>query len=469
MKKEHGKIALLTLLALTVSGTVGCGTSSDQTAIATETSDGIADSENEDKVEITSAGELTMEDLISMQEADDWTIFVAESSISDWQKYENVTESVGEYDDSLTGMYHAALSYGGKTYDFQVYYWRESTAAQYGETADSIDMILLMEPDTGDGIALFRSDWDEEQNKAQDLRGFLEKVYDITSNISFDMPQSDRINSEITLGEYRTDLFLSPFSGSLFLASDYSEPAHGEYMEEGWYSLGGIEELNEPDEEIVSYDNEELSDVNMLGNHMGYEKVESFQTDEFTGLLYLYEFELYTAADMAELPEDAQTTSSYWVTFLSEGEGEPIYMLFLNCEYFTKEEALDCAMSVRTATATETLIGQDILQTQPDNSTGPGTLPGADEIYPTIMVEGNLYEWRKGAAICSELPDDCVYYGELIHVEGETPNNNNEFVSVFSVSGQIYTVPETDTVVYLCLTTDWLENTVVVFDLVQQE
>jgi hypothetical protein len=107
------------------------------------------------------------------------------------------------------------------------------------------------------------------------------------------------------------------------------------------------------------------------------------------------------------------------------------------------------------------------VQTQPDNSTS--TLLGADEIYPTIMVEGNLYEWRKGAAICSELPDDRVYYGELIHVEGETPNHNNEFVSVFSVSGQIYTVPQTDTVVYLCLTTDWLENTVVAFDFVKQE
>ena len=68
-------------------------------------------------------------------------------------------------------------------------------------------------------------------------------------------------------------------------------------------------------------------------------------------------------------------------------------------------------------------------QIQPDNSTN--TLLGADEIYPTIMVQGHLYEWRKGAAICNGLPDDCVYYGELIHVEGERPNNDSEFVSVF--------------------------------------
>lgn len=107
------------------------------------------------------------------------------------------------------------------------------------------------------------------------------------------------------------------------------------------------------------------------------------------------------------------------------------------------------------------------VQIQPDNSAN--TLLGADKIYPTIMIQGHLYEWRKGAAICNELPDDCVYYGELIHVEGEMPNNDSEFVSVFSVSGQIYTMPQTDTVIYLCLTTDWMENTVVVFDIVESE
>ena len=106
-------------------------------------------------------------------------------------------------------------------------------------------------------------------------------------------------------------------------------------------------------------------------------------------------------------------------------------------------------------------------QIQPDNSAN--TLLGADEIYPTIMVQGQLYEWRKGAAICNELPDDCVYYGEIIHVEGEKPNNDREFVSVFLVSGQIYAMPQNDTVIYLCLTTDWMENTVVAFDIVELE
>jgi len=107
------------------------------------------------------------------------------------------------------------------------------------------------------------------------------------------------------------------------------------------------------------------------------------------------------------------------------------------------------------------------VQMQPGDSAN--TLLGADKIYPTIMVQDHLYEWRKGAAICNELPDNCVYYGELIHVEGERPNNDREFVSVFSASGQIYTLPQNDTVIYLCLTTDWLENTIVAFDIVESE
>ena len=100
------------------------------------------------------------------------------------------------------------------------------------------------------------------------------------------------------------------------------------------------------------------------------------------------------------------------------------------------------------------------------NNNGTGTLMGDTEIYPTVMVNGQLYEWRKGVAICDELPNDSVYYGEVTHIDEETPTKDCEFVSAFSVSGQIYTVLENENCVYLCLSTDWLNETIVVFDLV---
>ena len=94
------------------------------------------------------------------------------------------------------------------------------------------------------------------------------------------------------------------------------------------------------------------------------------------------------------------------------------------------------------------LIG--CFDTDPHESSA-GTLMGDTEIYPTVMVDGRLYEWRKGRALCNELPNDC------------------EFVSVFSVSGQIYTIVENDEFVCLRLTTDWLNEAAVIFDLVEND
>ena len=96
-------------------------------------------------------------------------------------------------------------------------------------------------------------------------------------------------------------------------------------------------------------------------------------------------------------------------------------------------------------------------------------LMGDSEIYPTVMVDGRLYEWRRYMALCNGLPNDCIYYGEIIHVEGETPGNDCEFVSAFPVSGQIYTILENDEFLCLSLTTNWLKEAVVAFDLVEDD
>ena len=94
-----------------------------------------------------------------------------------------------------------------------------------------------------------------------------------------------------------------------------------------------------------------------------------------------------------------------------------------------------------------------------------GTLYGADQVYPTVMVNGAKYEWHRGDAVSlSGLPDGCEEYGEIVHTEAETPRSDGELASLFPVSGTIYTVPADETVVYLRLTTDWMENAVVQFD-----
>lgn len=110
------------------------------------------------------------------------------------------------------------------------------------------------------------------------------------------------------------------------------------------------------------------------------------------------------------------------------------------------------------------LIGRNIDMHQ--NQYGVGTLPGADEVYPTVMVDGKLYEWRKGRAVCDALPETCVYYGQVKYVGRNSPKNDCEFTSTFIANGDIYKAQD-DACIYICLTTDWLVDTVIVFDLLQ--
>ena len=119
-------------------------------------------------------------------------------------------------------------------------------------------------------------------------------------------------------------------------------------------------------------------------------------------------------------------------------------------------------------------VWKNMNSTQPPQteSTRPpqsgGTLLGDTEVYPTVMVDGKLYEWRKGRAICVTVPEDLVHYGQIIHVDKNRLKNDCEFRAIFDVSGDIYICPS-DGCVYICVTTDWMEDTFVVFDPVKTE
>ena len=43
------------------------------------------------------------------------------------------------------------------------------------------------------------------------------------------------------------------------------------------------------------------------------------------------------------------------------------------------------------------------------------TLPGADEIYPTVLVDGECYQWRMGSAIMNlDVVNNSTYDSSLI-------------------------------------------------------
>lgn len=91
------------------------------------------------------------------------------------------------------------------------------------------------------------------------------------------------------------------------------------------------------------------------------------------------------------------------------------------------------------------------------------TIPGADKIYPTIMVNGTRYEWLLGKALLDELPVGSTYYGKIKHTDETIPEKDCEFVSTFDASGLIFTDPS-ENIIYLELTTSWLEKQLIIFE-----
>ena len=87
----------------------------------------------------------------------------------------------------------------------------------------------------------------------------------------------------------------------------------------------------------------------MSGNHIEQKFLENFENDDFYGLLYEYDFEIFTASESGEagIENYDDMLSKYWVTFFSAGADEPVYMLFFNQDYFSKQQALMYAQSVK--------------------------------------------------------------------------------------------------------------------------
>lgn len=169
-------------------------------------------------------------------------------------------------------------------------------------------------------------------------------------NLQIGTITSSKIKSEVTLGVLRWDMFLH-FSGKIFQCDEYVEPKHG-FASDEWCALGGIGVCDDAQlAEREVFENGKLTGYYDTDNHMSNEKIEEFSFGNYTGCLYMYELDLFSAAEeyeameKGEIVEGDPRTIKHWVAFYTEGEGETLYMQFYNCDYFTKEEALENVMS----------------------------------------------------------------------------------------------------------------------------
>lgn len=287
---------------------------------------------------------LTMEDLIALCKEE----MVGETMQNYvWQDGflpENFEKQQG-VEGGLTYTYSCLLHYGNKEYKFSASYWKAELAQEYGHVPDELDMVYLREQATEDVILLYSEEPKYIVNL--DIEGFLGREYGIEHYMTFELPEG------AYLGDYHVSI-QDIFEGSLLLG-EFEEIQHGEWAPQAWYAPGGAGVTGKKVlEELAVFENGQLAEFHWYGNHMWGERVETLENCELPAVLYHYEFDVFTLPELDEYARDnnlameqVKSVSDYWYVFLAEPDGEYVYTVFLNQAYFSKEDIVKLAESVK--------------------------------------------------------------------------------------------------------------------------
>ena len=286
----------------------------------------------------TSQKLLTMQELVRLVTSNSWEQTQKEQGIVFWDEYKNLLEDENDHEGLLTGLRRLQLDYDGTQFELQVYYWPEDSAKEMGYFPGELEMIRLINVNTGDVILLFSSD--KRYTVNTDIESFLLKKYELPEEL-LTGNECGALNGELSYSDYNVDLFLN-FAGCLFENNNYQEPTHGEGTPRAWYSLGGVGVCNDPNyESLETFANGDLIQYRYANNHMNYDLMTVFNAGEYSGCLYKYSLDLVTAAETELLKDGEPAESEYWVVFFTKGQGEPLYMKFFSCDYYSQKDALE--------------------------------------------------------------------------------------------------------------------------------
>lgn len=287
------------------------------------------------------SNDITMEKLIKITTEDGWYERQEKGNVSLWEKYTNLIAFKREdEEESLVKVLRAPLEDMGGIYELQVYYWPEDTAeANWHKTGD-IEMIAVINNLRRDVVCLYPNNTDISDSS---LKDFISKKYELPDELtaSTDNIQSSKLKTKVILDEYKMGMFLG-FNGCLFESESYIPPAHGEWVEEARYALGGVGVSDLSDYSLfATFTDGKLTAYDYTDNHMSCEKITAFAKGEYSACLYRYEVDLITASEEDILEEGESETSDLWVVFFTKGEEEPLYMKFFNSEYYSMSDAMN--------------------------------------------------------------------------------------------------------------------------------
>ena len=148
--------------------------------------------------------------------------------------------------------------------------------------------------------------------------------------------ESSRIKSSISLSQSEEYGFLN-FTTRFFETEDYIEPLHGESIPEGWYALGGIGFCTENYEDYAELQDGKLVSYTYQDNHMLAQKIDTLVFQQYSGCLYQYTVDLFTAVESENL-EESKLNNKYWVIFYIDNKFRKVYMMYFSCDYFSEND-----------------------------------------------------------------------------------------------------------------------------------
>ncbi len=220
--------------------------------------------------------------------------------------------------DDIYNRIKIALAYRNTDYELQI---------KYNTIDNTLSEVLLIYLATGESIDIRTNSVEEFFNKNTDMKNYL----------TYKLP------SELKDNEY--DPQLDGLGGNTFISDSLNNSKLedvGDDIPNGWTALGGVEMYYKNN---YLFENGILKDVTLPWNHSTFiNDVEPVEGCETQAILRSVSHDLNTGADITNAEP---TTSEYWYVFFAKENSDISYVLYLNQEFFSKDDLIALAQTVK--------------------------------------------------------------------------------------------------------------------------
>lgn len=288
--------------------------------------------------------ELTMEELLELSSQGRDVFAEVMSAQVENCCYSNFERN--ELEGSLTWCYFCPLTYAGKEYRLQVSYWKPEKAQEHAGYENQLDSVYLMEMSSTDTQVLYSYGRPNSENL--DFTAFLETKYTMDKYLTLELPEG------LTLGTYAVT-FNDIWDGCVF-EGDVEEMVHGDWCPDAWYAPGGVG-VTTADIDRAQFTDGKLTKVSWNLNHAEiYSDYEYIEDCDMQAVLCEMSFDIFLIPEAEEYKEkynlsdeDMTYESRFWYVFFAQKDSDRMYTVFLNQQYYDKEDIIALARSVRFA------------------------------------------------------------------------------------------------------------------------